>query len=137
MINLWRHSTYYGRGAANPGQYQGVFEERLAPFAQAEHMTLHFDVDGRMHFASVASGCAADGMLLPHLDGRYDVYDVHLRITNCNNQFAYLNTEFDGLATETQGGAWDYDIWLVIFLSAPAGPPPRPAVTMRAYLLGR
>jgi len=134
-IDLWSHSSYYELGTGVPGNYRGIFQERLAPFAQSEEMPLVIEPDGQIRFASTASGCAGEGTLLPHLDGRYDVYDVHLRITDCNAQFAYLNSEFEGLATETQGGAWDYDVWLVIFLSAPEGPPPRPAFNMRAYLV--
>ncbi len=134
-LDLSSHSIYYASSTGLPGEYPGVFEERLAPFAQAEAMPLEIGPDGQLSFTSEVSGCTGDGMLLPHLDGRYDVYDVHLRITDCNAQFAYLDSEFDGLATETQSGIWDYDTWLVLFLSAPEGPPPRPAVTMRAYLV--
>jgi len=133
-IRMGSESVYYAYPASRPGEYPGVFIERLAPFAQAEDMLLEIEPDGRMSFTSIASGCTGYGTLLPHLDGRYDVHDVHLRITDCTAQFAYLNSEFDGLATETASSPWDYDTWLVIFLAAPDGPPPRPALTMRAYL---
>jgi hypothetical protein len=128
-VELTSHSAYYASGA---GRLGGVFKERLAPFAQAEEMHIEIEPDGRVRFASAASGCTGDGTVLPHLGGEYDVHDVHLQITGCDAQFEYLNSEFEGLATETQGGYWDYDTWLVVFLSAPDGPPPRPAVTMRA-----
>jgi hypothetical protein len=132
-IDLGNHSIHYsnGPGTALPGG--GVFEERLAPFAQGEQMLLDMAPGGLLSFSSVVSGCTGDGTLLPHLDGQYDVYDVRLRIRSCNAQFAYLNSEFEGLATSAQSGSWDYDYWLVFFLAAPNGAPPRPAVTLRAY----
>lgn len=118
-IGLRGEGNYYAYPAGRPGQYDGVFVERLAPFTQAEEMTLDIEPDGHMSFASTVSGCTGDGTLLPHLDGQYDVHDVHLVITGCNAQFAYLNSELGGLATETASSPWDYDKWLVIFLSAP------------------
>lgn len=133
-VDLIRWSVYYASPAFNVGQYGGAFQERLAPFAQAEEMILEIEPDGRLTFVSASSGCAGNGTVTPHLDGRYDVYDVHLEITGCNAQFQYLNSTFDGLATETQSGYWDYDTWLVIFLAAPDGAPPRPALTMRSHL---
>jgi hypothetical protein len=133
-VELTRWSVYYASGTGNLGEYRAVFKERLAPFAQAEEMILQFEPDGRLTFASAVSGCMGEGTVAPHLDGRYDVYDVYLQITGCNAQFDYLNSDFEGLATETQSGYWDYDAWLVIFLAAPDGAPPRPAVTMRSHL---
>lgn len=129
-VELTSYSIYYQSGAGYLGDYAGVLKEHLAPFAQAEEMTLEFGPGGLMKFVSVVTGCAGEGTLLPHLDGQYDVHDVYLQITGCNAQFGYLNSEFEGLATKTQGGYWDYDTWLVIFLAAPEGPPPRPALAM-------
>jgi hypothetical protein len=136
-IELQHDDVYYTVAADLPET--GLFEERLAPFAQAEEMLLELEPGGLVSFSSANSGCAGTGTLQPHHDGQYNVYDVQLRITGCNTRFAYLNSEFEGLATPVKsGGFWDYgdDYSLTLFLAAPDGPPPRPAVTLRAYLTG-
>lgn len=58
-----------------------------------------------------------------------------LIIENCNAAFDVLNTRFTGLATRTQNGRWDYDNWLVIFVSAPEGTGSPIALTMYAEAL--
>jgi hypothetical protein len=133
MLSLGEWSNYYKRGAHPVPPDGSVYVEQLAPFAQAEDVDIEVDATGRVTFRSATSGCTGNGTLAPHLDGRFDVYDVWLRIDGCAGGFAYLNADFEGLATHTQSGAWDYDYWILVFLAAAEGPPPRPALTMRAH----
>ena len=59
------------------------------------------------------------------------MFDVELLIENCNATYDFLNAQFSGLATETQDSYWDYDDWLVMFVSTPDGESPA-AITMYA-----
>ena len=126
-LRLRQWGTSDPRGGSAPN---GVFREELAPFAAANDVSVTFD-RGQMSFRSAATGCVGHGTLTPHLD----VTDVVLLITDCAAPYALLNGEFQGLETASQSGYWDYDgSWIVIFLAAPDGAPPRPALTMRAHL---
>jgi len=144
LLNLGIHSAYYaagesgGAGAAD-GVGDGVayvgpagtFEEKLAQFADADDVIVAIDDSGRIFFQSPASGCVGNGALTPHLNGQYYVFDVELLIESCDSNHAFLNGEFDGLATVTQDGYWDYDRWLLILLSTADGSAgPQAAVTM-------
>ena len=106
------------------GMYRGpvgLFREELAQFAQAGDVIATIDSAGRLFFQSPDSGCTGNGTLAPHADGRFYVFDVNLLIESCDTRYAFLNGEFEGLATESQGGYWDYDNWLIMFLSTPDG----------------
>jgi hypothetical protein len=126
-VGTW--SVYYVNSAAR-GHRGGIFSERLAPFAGAEGLVINIDDGGRLFFQSASSGCTGNGTLTPHADGRFYVFDVELLIENCNAAYAHFNGAFEGLATETQGGYWDYDSWLVMVLSTPHGMGPRSALAM-------
>ena len=128
-LDLQPWSVYYESGAlAETASYK----EELAPFAFADDVLIDI-ANERMTFQSAASGCTGEGSIRPRGDGAFDEYDVVLLIGNCKPPYAHLNGELQGLATHTQSGAWDYDNWLVMFLAAPNGPPPRSAVSLRAH----
>jgi hypothetical protein len=101
---------------------RGILSERYAAFARNEPVVIDID-GGRLFFQSPSSGCTGNGELTPHDDGRYFVFDVALTVENCSATYADLNGRFEGLATTTQGGYWDYDNWLVMLLSTPGASP--------------
>jgi hypothetical protein len=74
--------------------------------------------------------------LRPRPDGSYYIFDAEVLIENCGEGYAFLNSEYQGLAIETVAvetriGAADFPhTSLLMFLSAPAGLAPRAAITM-------
>jgi hypothetical protein len=96
----------------------GQYTEALAKAAYEAVITV--DSGGRLFFQSPQSGCVGNGTLAPHSDGIFNVYDVVLLVENCASGYESSNGEFEGLATRTIGGAWDYwGDWLVVWLSSP------------------
>ena len=96
----------------------GQYTEVLAKAAYEAVITV--DSGGRLFFQSPESGCVGNGTLAPHGDGTFNVYNVALRVENCASGYESSNGEFQGLATRTIGGAWDYwGDWLVAWLSSP------------------
>ena len=91
---------------------------------------MSIDLAGKLSFQSAHSGCIGNGTLAPHLDGKFNVYDVALTIENCNATYAYLNGAFEGLATTTPSTAWDYDALLRAWVSKRDGAPSPAAVTL-------
>jgi hypothetical protein len=128
-LSVW--SAYYHL-RATLGQLGSPFTEELAQFAEGDEVVISFDGAGRLFFQGPATGCTGNGVLTPHLDGEFYVFDVELLIENCNASYGFLNTRFTGLATETQNGYWDYDTWLVMFVSTPEGAELPVALTMYA-----
>jgi hypothetical protein len=116
LLEMTFWSIYYN-GPARQSYIGGVYEEKQAPFAKSGDVTVSIDGAGRLFFQSPASGCVGNGSVAPHSDGARYVFDVSLLIESCGPSHAFLNGEFTGLATETQSGYWDYDSWLVMFLS--------------------
>ena len=114
-LDVGKYSNYYDLGVASPPS--GLYRETLAQFAQAGEVVLRIDVSGTLFFQSPDSGCTGNGAVLPHLDGNHAVWDVSLIVENCAGLYGYLNGSFDGLATISQGGYWDYDVWLLLFLA--------------------
>jgi hypothetical protein len=104
--------------------------ERLAPFAATGEPVITIDAGGRLFFQSPMSGCIGNGALVPH--GHHYVFAVDLVIEGCDNAHAYLNGRFEGFATESQSGAWDYDAWLVMWLATLDGSHSRVALTTLA-----
>jgi hypothetical protein len=124
----WPTWTYLER--ASLGFAAGLYEERLAEFADDGSVIVSVDSAGRLFFQSARSGCVGNGVLAPHLDAEFNVYDVTLTIASCTSVYEYLNGEFEGLATRTVGGGWDdWGDWLVFWLTS-AGTPTRAAMTM-------
>ncbi len=102
------------------GYKGGLYEEKVADFARDGDTIVSVDrIDrgGRLFFQSAHSGCIGNGALTPHLDGKFNVYDVDLVIQSCNTSYAYLNGEFEGLATTGPSSLWDYDDLLRTWLS--------------------
>lgn len=96
----------------------GQYTEVLASAAFDAVVTV--DSGGRLFFQSPESGCVGNGTLVPHGDGTFNAYDVALLVENCASGYESSNGEFEGLATRTIGGAWDYwGDWLVAWLSSP------------------
>jgi hypothetical protein len=119
-IHLTAWSFAY-RALSAHGGAGGIVHEEFAPFARAEPAVINFDSGWRMFFQSASSGCTGNGVSPPHGDGRFYVFDVTLTIENCNAAYADFNGQYEGLATATQSGAWDYDHWFVMLLSTPPG----------------
>ena len=61
-----------------------------------------------MFFQSAETGCTGNGTIVHH-ESAEDLYDVTLTIAGCNNPFAYLNADFEGLSTPGSMTPWDYD----------------------------
>jgi hypothetical protein len=95
----------------------GQYEEELAEFAPDGDVLMNIDSAGRLFFQSPHSACAGNATLAPHLDGAFNVYDVALTIEGCNETYAYLDGEYEGLATTSPSGYWDYDSLLRAWLS--------------------
>jgi hypothetical protein len=115
---------------AGLGFMAGQYQEELAEFALDGDTIMNVDRAGQLSFQSVHSGCMGNGTVAPRLDGKFNVYDVTLTIENCNVQYAYLNGEFEGLATTTPSSYWDYDSLLRTWLSKKDGAPSQAAMTM-------
>lgn len=95
----------------------GQYQETIADFALANDTLMNIDAVGRLFFQSATSGCTGNGILQPHLDGAYNVYDVALTIENCKAPRSALNGEFTGLASTNSSSYWDYDQLLRMWLS--------------------
>jgi hypothetical protein len=93
----------------------GQYMEELAEFAFDGDVTISVDPAGQLFFQSARSGCIGNGALAPHLDGKFNVFDVTLTIESCNAAYAYLNGAYEGLATTTPSTYWDYDSLLRIW----------------------
>jgi hypothetical protein len=120
-LEMDQWSAFYAL-EANPAHLAGAYKEEAAPFAQGADVILTIDVAGRVFFQSADSGCTGNGSFVPHGGGEFSVYEVALTIESCDARYASLNSEFGGLAIQTQQGYWDYDPdWLVIFLSTARG----------------
>jgi hypothetical protein len=111
------------------------FREELAEFASDGDTVINIDADGRIFFQSPGSGCIGNGQVSAHGDGGRNVYDVSLVIENCSEAFAHLNGEFEGLATTSPSGYWDYDSNLRAWLSTPDETGDRSALTLWAALV--
>ncbi|MEX2123060.1 MAG: hypothetical protein WD795_04140 [Woeseia sp.] len=134
LLDLAAWSAYYELNA-HPASPSGTYQEELAQFAQAGDVIISIDDAGRLFFQAAASGCTGNGALSPHLNGEFYVFDVDLIIENCDASHKFLNNEYSGLATETQNSYWDYDDWLLIFVSTPVGIESPAAITMYANRL--
>lgn len=129
-LGVGRWSSWYGQSASltNLG---GAYKEKLVRFAQSGDVIINITSTGQLFFQSAESGCIGNGYLSPHLDGSFYVFDVRLSIENCGASYDFLNEDFVGVATDTEDGAWDYDDWLLMFLSTPGWELPA-AITMYA-----
>ena len=105
----------------------GQYEEELAEFASDGDVIMNVDGTGRLFFQSAHSACTGNGTLAPHLDGAFNVYDVTLIIGGCNETYAYLNGEYEGLATTSASNYWAYDSSLRTWLSKRADGRSQPA----------
>jgi hypothetical protein len=130
LLDIGENSYWYDY-SIRPQDPFNQWVERLAPFAQDEAVVINIDDARQIFFQSADSGCTGNGIMSPHLDGNYYVFDVSLSIENCNADFAFLNAAYSGLATETQDNYWAADSWLLMFLSTPNGSSPA-ALTMYA-----
>jgi len=118
---------------ANVSSYAHGFEETLAEFVVSGDTFVNVDANGRLFLQSAHSGCTGNGTMRPHLDGAFDVYDVVLSLANCAEPFAYLNREFEGLASSTPSNYWGYDVVVRVWLSTPNGAPDPAAIVMLGY----
>ena len=111
-----------------PGQYR----EDIAEFSANGDTIINIDSNGSLFFQSVSSGCVGNGLVRPHLDGRYGVYDISLTVANCKPPYTHLNSDYAGLAADSAGNYWDYDDELRIWVSSTTPGPSAPALTMLA-----
>ena len=129
----WKTGPSEGRGYGYDGPASldstaGVFREDHAEFGDVDDTVINIDRAGRLFFQSPNSGCVGNGALAPHLDGRYNVYDVELTIENCGATHAHLNGKFEGLASHD---SYDYmSIWLIMWLSTTDDAPSRAALNL-------
>jgi hypothetical protein len=108
---LWSVQLGYwgGRGGFDPNSsIQGLYDVHQVEFARAGPVVMSIDRDGRMFFQSAETGCTGNGTIVHH-EGAEDLYDVTLTIAGCNNPFAHLNADFEGLSTPGSMTPWDYD----------------------------
>ena len=105
----------------------GVYQEKLAEFAPDGDVIMSVDGAGRLFFQSATSDCTGNGVLAPHLDGTFNVYDITLTVEGCSGPYAYLNGAYEGLSTTSASAAWDYDTSLRSWLSKRAGDRSPPA----------
>jgi len=108
----------------------GQLREELAEFARADDTIVNFDQDGSLFFQSANSGCVGRGRSVPHLDGKFDVYDIAFSLESCTGPYSYLNGSYQGFATSTPSDYWDYDSLLRIWASGSGAA--QTAVTMLA-----
>jgi hypothetical protein len=131
-VESWRLQLHpwdnYYELPAGTGYVAGQYQEVLAEFAPDNDVVIMtVDGAGRVFFQSAASACTGNGMLAPHLDGRFNVYDMTLTIEGCSGSYEYLNGAYEGLSTTSPSGAWDYDVSLRSWLPKRAGDPSPPA----------
>jgi hypothetical protein len=110
----------------------GQYTEQLAEFAVAGDTILSFDQDGSFFFQSAKSGCVGRGTSAPHLDGKFNVYDIRFTLDSCTGPYGYLNGSYQGLATTTPSSKWDYDSLLRIWASSTGSGTAETAVTLLA-----
>ncbi len=116
-LNLQPWDNYYAL-SARVESIAGEYTEELAEFAIDGDTIVNIDIAGRLFFQSPNSGCIGNGIVTPHLDGKFNVYDVDLTVENCNGPYDNLNEgHFVGFATTSPGSYWDYDSLLRIWLS--------------------
>jgi hypothetical protein len=130
FLDLQYWPNYYEEpvGAGGGGNYQ----EGIAEFSSNGDTIIHVDPSGSLFFQSVSSGCVGNGLMSPHLDGKFGVWDVSLVLASCNPPYAYLNGEYHGLAAMSAGNYWDYDNVLRMWLSSTAAEPTAPALVLLA-----
>jgi len=126
-LQQWRY-TY--EIPATLRQVTGVFYELQAEFARDRDTAVRIDETGRLFFQSANSGCTGNGSLAPHLDGKFNVYDVSLSIATCDAVHGHMNGDFKGFASVSTSTAWSEDVVIRIWLSTRDGMPPRVAITM-------
>jgi hypothetical protein len=130
-LKLAPWNNYYvlpASSAATAVQYQEV----LAEFSSAGDTTITVGPGDSLSFQSTRSGCIGAGTLAPHLDGKFNVYDVSFSLHGCMAPYSYLNGAYAGLATTTPGSVWDYDSWLLIWASSTDAAAANTAITMLA-----
>jgi len=104
----------------------------IAEFSANGDTIINVDGNGSLFFQSVSSGCVGNGLMRPHLDGRYGVWDISLTLANCKPPYTHLNGEYAGLTADSAGNYWDYDEETRIWLSSTTAGPTAPALTMLA-----
>jgi len=129
ILDLGYWPNYYELPA---GPYTGELREDIAEFSTNGDTIITFDGNGSLFFQSVRSGCVGNGVMGPHLDGKYGVYDISLTLANCKPPYTYLNGEYAGLAADSAGNYWDYDDELRIWVSSTTAGLAAPALTMLA-----
>ena len=124
------------RAPAGSRYPEGQYREELAEIGAGGDVILVVDGAGRLFFQSALTACTGNGTIAPHRDGAFNVHDVALTIAGCSGPYAYLNGEYDGLATTSPSGYWDYDAMLRAWLSKQVDDPSQAAaLTMWAQPL--
>jgi hypothetical protein len=113
----WPAETYLQ--PASLDLISGSYEEKHAAFATDGDVIVSVDGSGSLFFQSPSKGCIGNGVLTPHADSRFNVYDVVLSISQCTSGYESLNrTTYQGLGTVTEYYA---DYWLVLWVSVDTG----------------
>lgn len=129
ILNLGYWPNWYELPAT---PYTGELREDIAEFSTNGDTIITFDGNGSLFFQSVSSGCVGNGVMRPHLDGKYGAYDISLTLASCKPPYTYLNGEYAGLAADSADNYWDYDDELRIWVSSTTEGPAAPALTMLA-----
>jgi hypothetical protein len=140
---VWPVDDTLGRGAPTffgpprpVSSFQGRYAVHQAEFTSGGAVLMDIDDEGRLFLQSAKTGCTANGVLVHH-EGTdlydWDLYDVTLTIAGCQDSFAYLNADYEGLSELGSLGQWDYDFATLRFwLSTRAGSPSPAAITLWA-----
>lgn len=131
LFDLGAWDNWYTQPAAVEN-LAGNYRENLAQFTEGGEVIISIDGAGQLFFQSAQTGCTGNGSLTAHADGQFNVYDISLDIASCDAAHSGLNGAFEGLATRTASGYWDYDSLLRVWLSARDGTPSQAAVIMLA-----
>jgi hypothetical protein len=114
------------------GDLRGAWTELMAEFVADGEAIISVDNLGNLFFQSAETGCTGNGSVAPHLDGRFTVHDLALTVASCGGVYAYLNGEYQGLATLSPTNYWGYDAALRAWLTKESGSASPAAMTMWA-----
>jgi hypothetical protein len=94
------------------------YGEAEAEFGTGGDMTITVDASGTLSFRSTQTGCVGLGTVAPYGDGRNQIYEVRLDVSDCAGSRAYLVGRYSGLATSAPSDPWNYDSNLRMWLSS-------------------
>lgn len=114
-VEIWPVALGYsgGRAGFDPIGLEvlaGLYELNQAEFTSQGKVVMSVDTTGQFFFQSAESGCVGNGVLSEYQGKIANLYEVRLRLDSCTGAFAYLNAEYEGLATLESLTPWSYDL---------------------------